>query len=104
MLKVSRTDPKRVRYGNLKGSGLIPRPDPYCMETKCKPTPNPTPRLPTPQPINRPSSNPLCAEKLGPDTNQWRLNGIQYPNFNSLWLNIPKQQFTRLKVHGRGRH
>lgn len=101
MLKVTRTDPKRVRYGNLRGSGLIPRPDPYCMLDSCKPTPNPTPTSPVPQPIDRPAPEPLCATKLGPDTNKWELNGIRYPNFNSLWVNIPRQRFARLKVNGR---
>lgn len=99
-LKVNQQNPQNVRYGNLRGSGLIHRPDPYCMLSKCLPEPNVTPIKPVPKRINRSAPKPLCAEKLGPATNKWCRGNTVYKNFNSLWVNIPRQSFTRLKTNG----
>lgn len=99
-LKINQQNPQNVRYGNLRGSGLIHRPEPYCKLPKCLPKPNPTPVSPVPKRINRPAPEPLCAKKLGPATNQWRFNDTTYKDFNSFWVNIPRQSFTRLKTNG----
>ena len=100
-IKVRRTDPKNVKY-NLQGSGLIPRSSPICKLEKCKPKANPTPVQPKPRGRTPRELKPLTATKQGPDTNKWELNGQVYPTFNSLWVNIPGQQYTQLKVKKTG--
>ena len=99
-LKVNKQNPKNVNYDSLKGSGLIYRPDPFCMEEPCKPKPNPTPKGPVPRPKTQGELIPLIATKQGPATNKWELENIIYPTFNSLWVNIPRKQFTLLKRNG----
>lgn len=96
-LKVRRTNPKDVRYNNIKGSGLFPV-GPICKLEKCKPKPNPTPTGPTPTQKQRNPLQPLTATKQGTDTNKWELNGQVYPTFNSFWVNIPRQQYTQLRI------
>lgn len=95
-LIVNKQNPKNVNY-NIKGSGLLYVPEPFCMAESCKPKPNPTPKGPTPKPKKKYDLVPLTATKQGPDTNKWELKGAIYPTFNSLWVNIPRQQYTLLK-------
>ena len=92
-------NPKRVNYNQLKGSGIIPR-GPICKLEKCVPRPLPTPKKPVPIAARRPWPKPLIATKKSPKDNKWTLNGIRYPDFNSLWVNIPRGSFTVLKTNG----
>ena len=92
-------DPKNVNYDQLRGSGIYPR-GPICTLAKCKPKSQPAPTEPKPKKIRRPAPKPLIATKASPSDNKWTLNNIQYPDFNSLWVNIPRASFTVLKTHG----
>jgi hypothetical protein len=92
-------DPKNTNYDQLKGSGLLPR-GPICALAKCKPKSLKTPKAPAPQYIKRPPPEPLIATKASPSSNKWTLNSIQYPTFNSLWVNIPRGSFTVLRTNG----
>lgn len=93
-------NPQVVNYNQLKGSGLFPRPEPVCQLTKCQSTSLPIPVSPIPQPVRLKTLVPLVATKQSPEDNKWMLNGITYPNFNSLWVNIPLRSFTILRTNG----
>lgn len=95
---VRKQNSNNVNYNQLKGSGIYSR-GPICRLTKCKPAPNPTPTTPKPKTISRRIPTPLCATKV--PRNKWSLNGLTYPDFNSLWVNIPNKAFTILKNNGR---
>ena len=92
-------DPKNVNYNRLQGSGLFPV-SPICTLAKCKPKGSPAPKAPKPKKIKRPSPKPLTAVKASPSSNKWTLNNVQYSDFNSLWVNIPRQSYTILKTNG----
>jgi hypothetical protein len=93
-------NPKNTNFNQLKGSGLIPR-GPICNVGKCIPESLPTPKKPVPKYIRRPAPKPLVATKKSPKSNKWCLNGVRYPDFNSLWVNIPRGSFTVLRTNGK---
>ena len=93
-------NPKNTNFNQLKGSGLIPR-GPICNVGKCIPASLPTPRKPVPMGIRRPAPKPLVAIKTSPKDNKWVFNGRYYPDFNSLWVNIPGRSFTVLRTNGK---
>ncbi len=90
---------KNINYNQLKGSGILQR-GLICTLPKCIPQPLPVPKTPIPQLINRPPPAALIAIKQSSKDNKWVLSGINYPNFNSLWVNIPRGSFTVLKING----
>ena len=93
-------NPKNTNYNQLKGSGLIPR-GPICNVGKCIPESLPTPKKPVPRMVRRTALKPLVAIKKSNKSNKWYLNGVRYPDFNSLWVNIPGRSFTVLKTNGK---
>jgi hypothetical protein len=97
---VRKHNPQNVNYNQLKGSGLFPR-GPICMLKKCRPTSRPVPISPVPKSLNRQALSPLCARKQSLKDNKWELNGARYPDFNTLWVNIPNKAYTILKTNGR---
>ena len=93
-------DTKRTNYNQLQGSGLLPV-GPVCVLAKCKPkSQQPVPTSPVPKSINRPAPKPLVAIKASKSSNKWSLNGLQYPDFNSFWVNIPKMSYTIMRTNG----
>ena len=101
MVIISRKhDPKNINYNQLQGTGLLPVPGPVCTLDKCLPKPLPVPQTPVPKPARRLPPKPLIAVKPSKKSNKWVLNGVRYPDFNSLWVNIPRKSFTALKVNG----
>ena len=100
---VRKHNPKNTRFDQLRGTGLLPVPNAICELPKCKPEPLTVPKSPKPKTSFRPAPTPLCARKSSKKDNKWSLRGITYPNFNSLWINIPQKRFTVLKVpNGKG--
>ena len=100
MVIISRPhDVRKTNYNQLKGSGLL-RVGPICELAKCKPIGLSVPNKPVPMNIRRPAPKPLVAVKKSQKSNKWTLNGICYPTFNSLWVNIPRGSFTVLKTNG----
>lgn len=91
---------QNTNYNQLKGSGILPRNSQFCKLSKCQAQGLPTPNKPTPKRIQRNPPEPLCATKLSPKDNKWVLNKIHYPDFNTLWVNIPNKAFTILKTNG----
>jgi hypothetical protein len=87
-----------TNYNQLKGSGILPTPNPICKLPKCKPKPLAVPRSPTPRPHKKFPLQPLVAKKLSKKDNRWQLGNTIYPNFNTLWVNIPYKNFTILKT------
>jgi len=92
-------NPKKTKFNQLQGSGILPRP-PFCTTSKCLPAPNPIPSRPTPQTLEKGIPEPLIAVKQSPKDNKWELNGQKFPDFNSLWVNIPRMSFTILRTNG----
>lgn len=92
-------NPQNTNYNQIKGSGILPR-GPICMLEKCIPKGRPAPTKPVPQRIKRPAPKPLIAVKKAPKDNMWCLNGTRYPDFNTLWVNIPRGSFTVLRTNG----
>ena len=91
---------KNTKFNHIKGSGLIPR-GPICTIDSCLPKPLATPKKPIPRRITRNAPDPLIAIKKSPKDNKWYLNGVRYPNFNSLCVNIPGRSFTVLRTNGK---
>lgn len=86
----------RINYNQIKGSGIYQRGS-ICQLDKCKPRPNTTPKSPKPTSLNKTPLTPLNATKLSSKDNKWRLRNTTYPNFNTLWVNIPNGNFTVLR-------
>ena len=97
---VRKHNPQNVNYNQLKGSGIYSR-GPICRLNKCVPKSPSTPTMPKPKTIYRSAPKPLCATKNSVKKNKWSLNGAHYPDFNTLWVNIPNKAFTILKTNGR---
>jgi len=97
---VRKHDTKKTKFNQLQGSGLLPVASPICTKPKCIPTRRGTPKGPVPQTRRRNIPKPLIATKQSPKDNKWELNGQKYPDFNTLWVNIPRASFTVLRVNG----
>lgn len=93
-------DSRNTNYNQLKGSGLLPVLEPICKLDPCKPSSLPIPVGPVPRNRSIFPLKPLIAVKPSLKNNKWVLNGITYPNFNSLWANIPLKSFTILRTNG----
>lgn len=95
---VRQQNPQNINYNN-NGLGFKVR-EPYCMEPECVPQPNSIPTSPTLKPkLYRPLQK-LEACKTSKSSNNWKFQGATYPDFNSLWLNIPKR-FVVLRTDGK---
>ena len=100
-IRIIRHNFNQTNFNNLRGSGLYYR-GTICTSDSYKSYSNQVPTSPVPTTIFRSAPEPLCAEKIESSSNRWDLNNTVYNTFNSLWVNIPKKQFTRLKINGRG--
>ena len=98
VIKSNKHNINNTKFNQLFGSGILPIV--ICTKAECVPTNNLKVSKIIPSNLNRKLPKAIVATKQSLKDNKWELNGIKFPTFNSLWVNIPRMSYTVLRING----